>query len=127
MKTDVKHSDTISRILNTPRPEDKVENLEQQLKSLCHYVDQNLTTINNELSSVKEALFNQVMDPKEAGKALKIKAVMVRRHLERGDIKGYKVGSRWKTTLGSVYEYMRRKPTKYGEELTLLDVVKLYQ
>ncbi len=116
----------VNRILNLAPPKDRFTILEDQIKSICSHFDQENESIKEELSLLKEVVFNRVLTPTEAGIALKVKPSGVRKNLELGNLKGFKDGGRWKTTIKSLYEYMKKKPGKYGEGLKLMDVVKYY-
>ncbi len=113
----------VSKILSMTLPEDRIRELEEKLVKMCTYFDGENERITNELSVLREVVFNRVLSPKEVCGLLKIKEGSVRKNLELGLLEGYKDGKRWKTTLRAVYDFMKKKPTKYGHNLTLMDVV----
>ena len=116
----------VDRILNLAAPKDRFAALEDKIRNLCTYFDRENETIKEELNVLKEVVFNRVLTPTEASVALNIKPSGVRKNLELGNLDGFKDGGRWKTTIKALYEYMLRKPNKYGTDLKLMDVVKFY-
>ena len=113
--------------MRTPPPKDRISLLEEQIRSVCFHFKRENEEIKEKLIVLEQAVFNRSITPKEASKVLKISADMVRRHLEEGTIQGYKEGGRWKTTIEKLFEYMRSKPKKFGEGLSLFEVVKYFE
>jgi hypothetical protein len=124
MQAAVTNDNRINRILNKPGQKDRILKLEEQLQNMCSHFDAENQRIKSEINVLKSALLNQVLSPMEVAKVLKIKASAVRKNLELGNLKGYKEGGRWKTTMQAVVDYMQSKPRKYGEGLSLHQIVK---
>ncbi len=114
----------INQILNLPKEKDRIEQLGDQVRSLCKFFDQQHRIFKDELEELKSVILNRPLTPKEASQILKIKEGAVRKNLDIGYLKGYKEGGRWRTTMQFVYEFMQSKPNKYGNNFSILELTK---
>ena len=114
----------INEILNLPNEQDRIEQLGQQIKSLCSHFYRQHRTFKEELEELKSVILNRPLTPKEASQILRIKEGAVRKNLELGRLKGYREGARWRTTMQDVYDYMQSKSNKYGNDFSILELTK---
>jgi len=112
----------VNEILNLPSEKDRIEQLGEQIKSLCKYFDTEHRNFKTELDQLKSVILNRPLTPKEASQILKIKEGGVRKNLEIGKLKGYKEGGRWRTTLQYIHEYMQSKPNRYSNQFSILEM-----
>jgi len=117
-------SGRMERILNLPPKEDRLSQLEQQVKNMCSFFDKEHQEFKSELQELKSVILNRALTPKQAAVILRIKEGAVRKNLDLELLEGYKEGGRWRTTVKFVHDFMLKKPNKYGSDLTLNEIMK---
>ena len=117
----------VDRIVKIQPSGNKMQDFQNQLKQACSYFIIEQEKLSDKLDTVKEAIYNRVLNPKQAAKILNISPGNVRKKIDKEQLKGYKENdTHYKTTVKHVLDYMKRQSHKYNKEITLEELIKLF-
>ena len=116
--------DRTSAIFQTPT-RDRLSEVEERIKKVAEYIARKDIEQEEWKTRIENFLLNRTLGPEEAGKLLKLTTDGVRKSIMAGNLGGGKEGGRWKTSYKDIIAYMQNRPKKFGQNISLMDVVKV--